>query len=292
MGTSFSLQALPLFLNTIDARGSRCCMLLIARTLSITIESARSRDSKFESRCSLRFFFGRAPSNTSSCCTSYNPLHHHGQLHSQSHRSLLECSSSRDSLRISPAFAYTPMILIGMGFWSVAHGMSVSQARTKYMELAKKDGEKDVEERYGFPNLYAQGTSKHVRECLQLRPTFASAHFRDASDRPRRCLDGSVTVSVVGDGFCTPSVVSVSPTVTRQPRVTHRSATRAPSPFSCGTGSSRMSSWVSCRELRLRRTRSSSCRGWRSLCEVELHVRCLSMIYLFVYYLSSMISRG
>jgi len=31
------------------------------------------------------------------------------------------------------------------------------------MELAKKDGETDVEARYGLPNLYAQGTSKHAK---------------------------------------------------------------------------------------------------------------------------------
>ena len=47
--------------------------------------------------------------------------------------------------------------------------MKVGAARTKYAELAKKDGEKDVDERYGLPNLYAQGTSKHVRafNCIQ-----------------------------------------------------------------------------------------------------------------------------
>ena len=39
----------------------------------------------------------------------------------------------------------------------------------KYAELARKDGEKDVDERYLLPNLYAQGTSKHARafNCIQ-----------------------------------------------------------------------------------------------------------------------------
>lgn len=39
----------------------------------------------------------------------------------------------------------------------------------KYAELAKKDGEKNVDERYLLPNLYAQGTSKHAKafNCIQ-----------------------------------------------------------------------------------------------------------------------------
>jgi hypothetical protein len=67
-------------------------------------------------------------------------------------------------------FMVTPTILLGVGFWTFVHGMTVvGPARGKYMELAKKDGEKDVEERYGLPNLYAQGTSKNVRafNCIQ-----------------------------------------------------------------------------------------------------------------------------
>merc|ERR1712071_746974 len=48
-------------------------------------------------------------------------------------------------------------------------GMSVGFKRYKYKELAKKDGEKDVDARYLLPNLYAQGTSKHVKafNCIQ-----------------------------------------------------------------------------------------------------------------------------
>lgn len=35
--------------------------------------------------------------------------------------------------------------------------------------MARKDGEKDVDERYLLPNLYAQGTSKNVKafNCVQ-----------------------------------------------------------------------------------------------------------------------------
>mmetsp|Transcript_19577 Transcript_19577/g.27167 ORF Transcript_19577/g.27167 Transcript_19577/m.27167 type:complete len:194 (-) Transcript_19577:158-739(-) len=66
-------------------------------------------------------------------------------------------------------FGLTPVLFAGMSFWALSHGMKVGQARNKYIELAKKDGEKDVDERYGLPNLYAQGTSKHVRSfnCVQ-----------------------------------------------------------------------------------------------------------------------------
>mmetsp|Transcript_13484 Transcript_13484/g.32687 ORF Transcript_13484/g.32687 Transcript_13484/m.32687 type:complete len:192 (-) Transcript_13484:353-928(-) len=69
----------------------------------------------------------------------------------------------------SQLMAITPAILIGTGFWTLVHGMQVGKARTKYAELAKKDGEKDVDERFMLPNLYAQGTSKHVRafNCVQ-----------------------------------------------------------------------------------------------------------------------------
>ena len=44
------------------------------------------------------------------------------------------------------------------------------------MELAKKDGETNVEERYAYPNLYAQGTSKHARG-VQLRPRRSHQHI-------------------------------------------------------------------------------------------------------------------
>ena len=65
--------------------------------------------------------------------------------------------------------ALTPLILLGTGFWALMHGFAVGAARAKYAELARKDGEKDVDERYLLPNLYAQGTSKHVRafNCMQ-----------------------------------------------------------------------------------------------------------------------------
>lgn len=68
------------------------------------------------------------------------------------------------------AFGATPFILTCMSFWVLMHGfMVVGAARAKYSELAVKDGEKDVPERYAYPNLYAQGTSKHAKafNCVQ-----------------------------------------------------------------------------------------------------------------------------
>jgi len=64
----------------------------------------------------------------------------------------------------------TPLVIIGTGFWALLHGFTVvGPARKNAIEAAKKDGEKDVEERYGLPNLYAQGTSIHARtfNCIQ-----------------------------------------------------------------------------------------------------------------------------
>jgi len=74
------------------------------------------------------------------------------------------------SLGLPKLFGATPVMLTGMSFWCLTYGFFVvGRGRTKFMELAKKDGEKDVEERYGLPNLYAQGTSKHARafNCYQ-----------------------------------------------------------------------------------------------------------------------------
>lgn len=61
-------------------------------------------------------------------------------------------------------FGVTPLILCGVSFWSLTYGfMVVGAARRKYMDQANADGEADVEERYAYPNLYAQGTSRNAR---------------------------------------------------------------------------------------------------------------------------------
>jgi len=86
--------------------------------------------------------------------------------------SFLELTTSSKFLSTSSTTqltALTPAILIGTGFWTLAHGFTVGKARSKYAELAKKDGEPNVDERYLLPNLYAQGTSKHAKafNCIQ-----------------------------------------------------------------------------------------------------------------------------
>jgi hypothetical protein len=66
-------------------------------------------------------------------------------------------------------FFVTPAIFSVMGFWITSFGMKVGSARRKAIEAANKDGEKEVQERYALPNLYAQGTSKHATafNCVQ-----------------------------------------------------------------------------------------------------------------------------
>ncbi|KAK1739164.1 hypothetical protein QTG54_010480 [Skeletonema marinoi] len=82
---------------------------------------------------------------------------------------LTTASKFTSSHHQSQLTAITPCILIGTGLWTLAHGFTVGKARIKYATLAKKDGETNVDERYLLPNLYAQGTSKHVRafNCIQ-----------------------------------------------------------------------------------------------------------------------------
>lgn len=77
--------------------------------------------------------------------------------------------NTRGPLGLSTWFGLTPLLLTGAGFWVLLHGFSVGDARTKYIEKAKKDEEEDVDERYALPNLYAQGTSIHARafNCVQ-----------------------------------------------------------------------------------------------------------------------------
>lgn len=82
-------------------------------------------------------------------------------------------------------FGLTPLALTGISFWILTHGLlKVGKARKKYSDLAKKDGEKDVDERYALPNLYAQGTSKHAKafNCVQ------RSHQQIFETFPQHCL--------------------------------------------------------------------------------------------------------
>jgi MAPEG family len=97
-------------------------------------------------------------------------------------------------LGLSTYAGLTPLIFTYMSWWSLSYGfLVVGKARSKAIEQAKKDGEKDVDERYGLPNLYAQGTSKAAStfNCIQrshqhiletftqavVTATFASVHY-------------------------------------------------------------------------------------------------------------------
>ena len=105
------------------------------------------------------------------------------------------------------AFGITPLILSGMSFWILVHGFSaVNSARKRFSEQAKKDGEKDVDERYGLPNLYAQGTSKNARgfNCVQ------RSHQQIFETYPQMCLLSMVgavhypiTTAVTLTTYCT-----------------------------------------------------------------------------------------
>lgn len=55
------------------------------------------------------------------------------------------------------------------GFWITLWGLMVGSKRSVYREKARKDGEKDVDQRYGLPNLYVEGCTKHSKafNCVQ-----------------------------------------------------------------------------------------------------------------------------
>jgi MAPEG family len=73
-------------------------------------------------------------------------------------------------LGLSTYAGFTPLIFTYMSWWSLSYGfLVVKKARQDAIAQAKKDGEKDVDERYALPNLYAQGTSKVATtfNCVQ-----------------------------------------------------------------------------------------------------------------------------
>lgn len=67
------------------------------------------------------------------------------------------------------AFGLLLLILNVTCFWVMSYGMGVGSQRKKYMEKARKDGEKDVDQRYALPNLYVDGNTRHARafNCVQ-----------------------------------------------------------------------------------------------------------------------------
>jgi glutathione S-transferase len=83
---------------------------------------------------------------------------------------------------LSSYFALTPAVLMTTGLWIISYGMKVGQARKKAIDQAKKDGEENVIERYGLPNLYAQGTSKNAIQfnCVQRSHQQCFEHYTQA----------------------------------------------------------------------------------------------------------------
>jgi hypothetical protein len=67
---------------------------------------------------------------------------------------------------MNPLFFATPLILSSVAMFILTQGMAVGSARKKYMDLAKQAGEKDVDERYDLPNLYAQGTTSQYARAF------------------------------------------------------------------------------------------------------------------------------
>ena len=67
------------------------------------------------------------------------------------------------------AFGLCLGIMSAAGFWVTMYGFSVGGARKKCKEMAAKNGEKDVEDRYSYPNLYVDGNTKPARafNCKQ-----------------------------------------------------------------------------------------------------------------------------
>lgn len=61
------------------------------------------------------------------------------------------------------------LITAGAFFWVTTYGFYVGGERSKFIEKAKKDGEKDVEARFSLPNLYVEGNTPNAKafNCVQ-----------------------------------------------------------------------------------------------------------------------------
>ena len=85
------------------------------------------------------------------------------------HAFLSSSSPAMSPAMFPRAFGLLILVLSGISLWLISHSLSIGRSRLKYMELASKDGEAHVKERYGLPNLYVEGVSKHARafNCVQ-----------------------------------------------------------------------------------------------------------------------------
>ena len=75
-------------------------------------------------------------------------------------------------LNLPRGYGLVTFVLSMTYFWMVFYGFAVvGRARSKYRTLAVKDGEKDAEVQYSFPNLYVttSGSSPHATafNCVQ-----------------------------------------------------------------------------------------------------------------------------
>jgi glutathione S-transferase len=94
---------------------------------------------------------------------------------------LAECKYAKD---VFPAFynassvlpflphGYAAVLLVnvvGSGLVMAVLGTRVGQARTAFKEKALKNGDKDAEDRFSYPKLYAEGFSREAKDfnCIQ-----------------------------------------------------------------------------------------------------------------------------
>jgi glutathione S-transferase len=59
--------------------------------------------------------------------------------------------------------------VVGSGLVMATLGVRVGQARTAFKEKALKNGDKDAEDRFSYPKLYAEGFSREAKDfnCIQ-----------------------------------------------------------------------------------------------------------------------------
>lgn len=68
--------------------------------------------------------------------------------------------------------------------WLLVHGLSIGAARSKYKELAKKDGEKNVEDRYLIPfPIYTSMETPSIR-----KPSIVFSALTSRSLKPCTCI--------------------------------------------------------------------------------------------------------
>jgi glutathione S-transferase len=79
-------------------------------------------------------------------------------------------SSAFPALELPKAYGAVMIVnLIFSGFLLIYMGTKVGGARTVFKEKALKDGDKDAEDRYSYPKMYAEGFSKEAKlfNCVQ-----------------------------------------------------------------------------------------------------------------------------